>query len=102
MGAVTGEPALLRRRSLLFSADSMGCPEGPEAGRTGGDPVCSGCTLESACDVPLYVLIVVRGLKVTVRRSRSARGDVFALGRWYCGSNGEVSVVVIAAMSLSL
>jgi hypothetical protein len=50
--------------------------------------------------VPLYVLMVVRGLKVTVRRSE--RGDVvvgLAAGRWYWGNNGEVSVVAIAAGS---
>lgn len=50
--------------------------------------------------MPLYVLMVVRGLKVTVRRSE--RGDVvagLAAGRWYCGNNGEVSVDVIAARS---
>lgn len=50
--------------------------------------------------MPLYVLMVVRGLKVTVRRSE--RGDVvagLAAGRWYCGNNGEVSVVAIAAGS---
>lgn len=50
--------------------------------------------------MPLYVLMVVSGLKVTVRRSE--RGDVvagLAAGRWYCGNNGEVSVVAIAAGS---
>lgn len=89
--ADTGEPALLRLRSLLFSA-ATGLSGGwrTESREGGGELACSGWTVEPACDAPLYVLMVVSGLNVTVRRSE--RGDVVpcvllaaeaAVDRWY-------------------
>lgn len=45
--------------------------------------------------------MVVRGLNVTVRVGRSARGDVVEEPeRWYWGKSGEVSVVAMVAVAL--
>lgn len=48
----------------------------------------------------LYVLIVVSGLNVTVRRSDD--GDVLlTVGRWYLGNRGDASVVAIVHVARS-
>jgi hypothetical protein len=81
----------------------MGCPLGAEGTLwTDGELACSGWMVESEGEVPLYVLMVVTGLNVTVRFGRSARGDVvLGSGRWYWGKSGEVSVVAMVVVALN-
>lgn len=67
-------PWLLRRRSLLFRADRpvvLGWPPW-----TGGEAEWSGWSAGFEGAASPYVLIVARGLKVTVRGGRFPRGDV--------------------------
>lgn len=76
--ALTGAPWLLRRRSLLFKADRPVALCWPSwEFWTGGEPVCNGLNVGSEAVASPYVLMVARGLKVTVRGGRFPRGDVF-------------------------
>ena len=92
--ALTGAPWLLRRRSLLFKADRpvVQCCWPAWEFWTGGEPVCNGLNVGSEAVASPYVLMVARGLNVTVRGGRFSRGDVFDEDScWYWGRSGVVS-----------
>lgn len=88
-----GAPWLLRRRSLLFRAESPVDLCWEEAFEPWRDPDAMGLKVGSAEVESWYVLTVARGLNVTVREGRLPRGDVLEGAAWLCwGRRGEDSL----------